>query len=130
MTVARRVDRAPGRSADGSDALVAVQARVAALEAAVDRLGAIVAHQPRRTEDPERDGQLLAALARAYGGAVFTVVDLIDSRDPELRAVLHGVSRRVLGSWLRRLRRESRGSYRVRSSGRDERGTLWALTAD
>ena len=94
---ARLAERGAVALRDGLDAL---RVEVRDLRVRLDRFEAwqatVVAHAvavSRRLDTPDRDGRLLSAIARAYGGRVFTAADLSSSMDDELRAVLRRVAR-------------------------------------
>jgi hypothetical protein len=124
------LDRRPKRASDGPVAasdVVELRTRVERLEAIVVSLQDQRARRPR--PDPEADGRLLSAVARTLVAAVFSVADLLDSSDTELRGVIGSADARALGSWLRRLHRQPVAPYRLRRGDRDSGGTLWVLEA-
>jgi hypothetical protein len=124
MSTATARDRAVARE-DGPT--LAVLAReIAALRARV----ALLEQRDRPTpHDPEADARLIQAIAAVVGGSVFSVQDLraLARRDTDLRAALHGCSRRAIGVWLRRLRDQPCGSFVLRREGRDASGAMWSL---
>ena len=76
-----------------------LRAEVRELRVRLDRFEAwqqtVVAHAlavSSRLDTPDASARLLSAIARAYGGRVFTAADLSSSMDEELRAVLVGMA--------------------------------------
>lgn len=122
---------------DASEAIVtrlaALEQHNARLEATITDLAARVALSERRRRVPSdaaRDAALLSAVAKTFGGAVFSTADLVAraAHDSELAAVLDGLDVRRVGAWLRRIKGGA-GAYRLERIGRDDRGTLWAVCA-
>jgi len=115
-----RVDRTqrPG------DDLAALVAAIVDLRQRVERL------EVRRRPDPDRDGHLLSTIARVFGRSIFTIANLHDSPDPQLHAVVAGVSVRELGSWLRRLRRHPVAPYAISWVARASGGRVWTIEVD
>ena len=111
--------------------------RVAVLEQQMAQVlqvqAAVVAHAlavSSRLDTPDASARLLSAIARAYGGRVFTAADLSSSMDEELRAVLVGKDGRRVGAWLRRLHVCPVPPYTLRRVGRDGPGVLWTVTIE
>jgi hypothetical protein len=107
--------------------LRALLARVARHEA---RLEALEAERRARHADPAVDGHLLSSIAAVFGASTFTVGDLRNTPDAELRGVVAGAPGRVVGAWLKRLRRQPVAPYQLHRVTRDDRGVVWALTVD
>jgi hypothetical protein len=100
---------------------------MAALEA---RMAAIEQRGRRARGD---DAALLSAIARVFGGRVWTGRDLrrMARTDQELAAALDGRSGRQLGAWLGRIRRHGPvGAYTLTRVKRDGPGALWTLVCD
>ena len=109
----------------GANVLRALVQRVASHEA---RLQALETARRGRHADPTEDARFLSALAGVFGAGPFTVADVM--RAPELRPVLHGAPARMVGAWLKRVRRFPVAPYRLHRVTRDAGGTVWALSVD
>jgi hypothetical protein len=113
------------RSCDDGLATVVenLRAHVARLEDRIERL------ERRRRRDSVADGRLLAAVALHFGGALFSVGDVL--QHPALAAIIGDPDPRRLGARLKRLHRRGAhtgGSpYILERYGRDERGALWSI---
>jgi hypothetical protein len=144
MTLARRIDRAPGEPAGAAavslGAVRALLERVLTVQAAH---GAMLDRIVQTLETPHRgrwraaDAVLLDAIGKHVGvGITFSAAELWrhgERVDDALRAAIRaaGVTdTRALGRRLHRLARHAPGPVRLSGAGRDADGKWWTVTVD
>jgi hypothetical protein len=101
----------------------ALQARVAVLE----RLQAQPARPQLSRADRQRLGRVLPAVAGVLGSEWFLSREVVQSGNPALRLVTHGLTPKSLGRLLRRATDQPVGGFVVRRAATERGAVLWCV---